>query len=520
MDTDEKAIKDRLSRLISELAKLLPDSGKVSERLWRFAKMHDRRSYQLIRFCLSPDSDFHTIYKAVKEFTKRITANDKAPPGLLESIIPLLYRSSVLLYNKTHVPAIMEFSKSDEKSLGSTAQDVLRDISSRSPDILTAHITAMCRDVQAQAPTASESNPPGIVDTLKACAAFAKQYTKEIPRDRKFIQAMTNFALYGTPPEASKHAVSIIMAISDKKEMVAKDLLHQCVNGFQYGDKNFLSRLATLSQLWLLVPTEIDEDGNAVIDIACKEIIMKTRTPSTASVEKKEWSNELDEECSAKCWALKILVNRLRSHPKLETLPEVSGPIFKLLTSLISNEGEVSPDRNTPPAHKSRLRLLAARYYLKICTSKPHELLLTANQFNKLAEVAQDSLFPVRTSFLARLRKYLTAGKLPPRFYTIAFLLAFEPEVKLKAEISTWLKSRMTYFVNLKAQQSLQGGTDAKKGSINKASTILESIFARLISVLAHHPDFADTKEDLIDFSRYFIFYLSNIANEENISLI
>lgn len=64
MDENEAAIREHLKRLIDNLAKQLPDSAKVSGDLWKFAKMHDRRSYQLIRFCIEPESDYRTMYKA------------------------------------------------------------------------------------------------------------------------------------------------------------------------------------------------------------------------------------------------------------------------------------------------------------------------------------------------------------------------------------------------------------------------------------------------------------------------
>ena len=64
MDENEAAIKEHLKRLIDNLSKQLPDSGKVASDLWKFAKMHDRRSYQLIRFCMAPDSDYRTMFKA------------------------------------------------------------------------------------------------------------------------------------------------------------------------------------------------------------------------------------------------------------------------------------------------------------------------------------------------------------------------------------------------------------------------------------------------------------------------
>lgn len=65
MDGNEKPVKEHMARLIHTFAQLLPDSSKATESLWKFAKMHDRRSYQLIRFCMAPESDYRTVVKAI-----------------------------------------------------------------------------------------------------------------------------------------------------------------------------------------------------------------------------------------------------------------------------------------------------------------------------------------------------------------------------------------------------------------------------------------------------------------------
>ena len=422
--------------------------------------------------------------------------------------MPLLYRTSIIVYNKSHVPAIMEYSRTDEKELASTAHEILKEISSRTPEVLKAHVQEICRILQEQAPTHKKPNDAGAVDDLKACAAFAQRFANEIPQDRKFVQAMTSFALHGTPPEAAKYAVSIMMATSDKKELLARDLVTKSVKDFKYGSEGFLSRLATLSQLVFLVPQEVDEEIDDIIDIAIKQILLQVRTPSSTA--DYTWSEAIDDECAAKCWALKILVNRLRSHQEDSTLSDIAAPVYTLLSTLIKKEGELSNTKHTPASHKSRLRLLAARLFLKLCTSKPHDALLTPAAFNALAEVAQDPLLEVRSSFLQRLKKYAAQSKLPQRFYTIPFLLAFEPVQSLKSETATWIRSRAAFFSTIGTHQ---------KGAA-KASTVMESVFARLLSLLAHHPDFADTADDLLDFARYIIFYLVNVANPDNVSLI
>lgn len=65
MDSGEAEIKSHLTRLISYFAEMFPDPSKVSSDLWKFAKAHDRRNYQLIRFCMDPTSDYRTVVKAI-----------------------------------------------------------------------------------------------------------------------------------------------------------------------------------------------------------------------------------------------------------------------------------------------------------------------------------------------------------------------------------------------------------------------------------------------------------------------
>ncbi|KAI9751416.1 MAG: hypothetical protein M4579_006081 [Chaenotheca gracillima] len=506
MEGDEASIKANLGRLIDWLAKTLPDSPRVSADLWKFAKMHDRRNYQLIRFCMDPESDYRTVSKAIKEFTKRIEASPGSPAGMLDTMRPLLYRLSLLIYNKSHVPAIVDFSRTDEGSLAGTAHEVLKEISTRNPEVFKAHVNELCGLLEQQAPTSKKANDPGTVDTLKACAVFAQKFPEEVPKDRKFLQSLVNFTMYGTPPEAAKHAVTIIVAAAEKKEMYAKDMLQRSIKDFKFGRSNFLAQLATLSQLMLVGPKEIQEDSDAVMKIAVDEVLTKS---SSSAQSQSEWLSdaELDDECKAKIWALKIITNRIRSHTGSSDLNEVAKPVVDILNRLISNEGELSDKEDTPAPHRSRLRLMAGELFLKICGSskdssnKQWDDLLKPNAFNELACLSQASQPQVRTRFVNKLKKYLGQGSLSQRFYTIPFLLAYEPQQSLRLDTVTWIRSRAAFF----AQQR---------------KPVLESVFARLLSVLAHHPDFSTMPDDLTDFARYIVFFLQPVATEDNLSLI
>ena len=65
MDRNEKETKKKLSTLIGYFSKILPDAVRATEDLWKFAKMHDRRCYSLIRFCVAEDSDYRKIQKSI-----------------------------------------------------------------------------------------------------------------------------------------------------------------------------------------------------------------------------------------------------------------------------------------------------------------------------------------------------------------------------------------------------------------------------------------------------------------------
>ena len=520
VDGDEEIVKTQLARLVDAVSKTLPEPQRVSTDLWKFAKMHDRRNYQLIRYAMSAENDYRTVTNAVKELMKRIRDGPSGTVSLLDTFTPILYRCSLLVYNRSHVPAIMKLTRTDEHGLGETAHELLKEISTRNPEVLRTHVQEMCKDLETHAPTADKAEYSSAADTLKACAAFARRFPAEIPKDRKFLLAMMNYALFAREPKAAKHAVSIIMAAAEKKEMYAKDLVRKATKDCTYTSSHFLTRLATISQICLLGPAAANSESDAIVKIALDETLLSNRAPSSKS-ETYSWSNMPDEEASAKQWALKILVNRCRSEEDniaSLSLQEVVNPLYAILSKLIVDEGELLLSKDTPPGQKSRLRLTAARLLLKLCSHlRACEALVTPSMFNATSLVALDRLLPVRTGFVDQVEKYLSRNRLNQRWYTVLFLLAYEPDTGLQSSTVTWLKSRAQAFVRY--QQKPQSSN--KSGHEN----VMEVLFARLLSLLAHHPDFPekgtqDYHPDLVDYSKYLCFYLSTIANEDNLSLI
>ena len=503
MEEDPKGIKLKLDSIIKWFADQSHDPLRIIHDLHKYAKLHDRRSYQLLRFMMAPASDFNTVYKAFKEFQKRIQSAPGAPAGLLDTLIPIIYRSAHLVYNRSHQPVILQYARTDDKDLGATAHIVMQEISDKHPLIFEASVNELCKSLQEQAPSEKKPNLPGSVDTLKALASFAKSPENKIPKDRKFVSTLLSFAKYGTQPKAAKYAISILMASTDRKEMHTKDLLDYATQDWEYGGDHFLTKLAIICQLTLLDPKTTEDANDEILDITTQQVLLKTRTPKFAGDEDQAWqSNEqLDEELQVKCWALKTLVNRLRTTTDPETAKKLAVPVYKLLNALIFKNGELSKQNDTPSPHKARLRLLAAQQMLKVCTSKMFDELMSPIEFNRLSFVAQDATPEVRRGFVEKLQKYIVKGKLSNRFLTIIFLTAFEPVNDFRTQIMTWIRSRV-------------------KVCHDAQNKVFEAVFPRLIHLLAHHPDYSSNPAELQDHARYILYYITTVVSEDNLALI
>ena len=512
--------KTQLKKCIDLFAARTPHPHQVTDHLNKFAKLHDRRNYQLIRFAIDVSSDYKTVTKAIKELSKRISDGTGTTAEILESLRPLIHKCALLVCNRSHIPHLMAASRSEDQVDANVASLILGDISSNNPAILKAQIIKMCEDVEMHAPNMDVAEDESMADTLKACSAFAKKYPKDMPKERKFISALSEYAINARSARAAKHAVAIMMAVTERKEMWAKGLLEKALATSDYTHPSFLAKLATLAQLNLLTPEIADSASSKITTLVTKELLGINRH-TTANPDEYLWSetvesDDLYQETQSKIWALKILVNRSLANDAASAA--VAQPVLEILSTLITNEGEFTSGRNTVGSQKSQLRLEASRLLLKLCAKNPRkfEPLITPQLFNQIATVTQDRLLDVRKKFVATLTKYLAAPRIHPRWLSSLFLLAFEPDAQLRQTTVTWLKHQARRYSTSPANLK-----DSKKRTDN----VIETLFSNLLSLLAHHPDYPDSSSEdyhseLLDFSRYILFYLTTVSNDQNLSLI
>lgn len=123
-------------------------------------------------------------------------------------------------------------------------------------------------------------------------------------------------------------------------------------------------------------------------------------------------------------------------------------------------------------------------------------------------------------SFLTKLLSLLQLRKLPPRYNVIPFLTVHDPETDVKSTVFIY-HCQSDHILKLCQAASYISGTFKKMNSSRSISSLLflmthsrhlflgqraehfELIFIRLLHLLAHHPDFNTTHDDLLDVAKF-----------------
>ncbi|SRR6266550_475521 len=147
--------------------------------------------------------------------------------------------------------------------------------------------------------------------------------------------------------------------------------------------------------------------------------------------------------------------------------------------------------------------------------------------FILLKYINQDSCYNVRISFLSKLIPLLQSRKVPARYNVILFLTIHDPEeeVKTKVRLLLWKWHVSNWVIRLRRMCRLPSRSCPLVCRhlflvIPMLSTFLllaikiqhlEMTFIRLLHLLAHHPDFSTSPEDMMDIAK-FVWSVSSVS--------
>lgn len=154
-------------------------------------------------------------------------------------------------------------------------------------------------------------------------------------------------------------------------------------------------------------------------------------------------------------------------------------------------------------AETSHLRLGGSQAIVSLTTYAKYMNELSVPKFERLGITLQDTCFYVRSEFAESLMKGLQTEQIHPRYYALLFLCAHEPEEVLLKQVKSYIQKRIS-AMSIKQDET----------------SVMDSSLIRLIHILAHHPDFSIATEDLDISAQYLRFYLSCVANSDNVSFL
>ena len=502
-----------LDKIITWLCASLPEGLHSKECLERLYKLRNYRLFHLLKVGISVDSDYTTMKNAMKELLSKLNnpknlrlSDDKttiSTTDMISNVKLLVYRSSMILFNRSNVLLLMNFARNKTHQWSSVADELLECVSTVNPELLKDLIEEMAELISTYNAKENEE----LTSTLKSFYHFVRKYKDHLPTSLAFINALKAFCVAGSPAEA-KYASKIISQ-SNKRNALCTEVFHD-IYPLDLESEKITTHLATIAEIFLSEPLVVAGEADEITTFLIKEVLLQNRTTSDVG---EAWIEEPERfpALNAKIIALNIFTNRLKSSNESEALA-LSQPIFKLLMALIGNGGEIVSDNSTPKAFQCRLRLHAGLCILKLAKFAKLSEHFSMKVTNRLTFLLQDLNWNIRQLFLLKLQKYLSFELIPESFLPLVFFMGHEPDADLKSS----------------AERSIRAIFHRLSGA-NGGSIKFEVALLGLIHMISHTSEFkefiaSDTDDDVIKAytyaMEYIVFYLKGISKAENVSLL
>ncbi|KAK6464717.1 precocious dissociation of sister chromatids [Scheffersomyces coipomensis] len=533
-NNDKTVLMGKLDKIIKWICVSFPEGLNTYAVLERFYKLNKGRFFHLLKVCISPNSDIQTVRNSIKELLSKLSdskniridgdRNNITTSDMVTNIKLLLMRSSILLYNKSNIVELINYSKDINHPLNVTANKLLEEISTTVPEVFKNHFNALIQLIT------NNDGESGKAYSLRTLYHFIKKFPDIYPQEESFIDTLKNLASTGTPLEA-KYSIEIL-GLSKDKELYCSSVLDK-VYPLDLKHENFATHLSALAELFLVEPILVQDKAGELTTLIIQEVFLKNRVLEEDAIKNEgSWlaDDVLDTKHKShstlyeKLLALRLFVNRLRGLDKdididsqKEEILTTAQPVLKLLMSFIGNGGEIvnknSENYPTPELYKSKLRLVASLYLLKLAQHPIYSEMISSNTIRRLTFLLTDSNLEVRSRFMSSLQKKLASELISEKFLAVIFFSALEPTNELKNSATMWVLSL------LKRQES--------KGSIK-----FEKCLVRIIHILAHHEQFlsllasdlpTNEEKEIAAFTyatKFITFFVSLVAKSENISLL
>ncbi|KAG0164485.1 hypothetical protein DFQ30_009873 [Apophysomyces sp. BC1015] len=497
MDVDSLAPADK-EGLMKHISESFAEKSRTLNCLRRITESEDDEITKLLDTSINPTVEYKRVVKAKRSLVSRL---EQLSPAIAEVFELILNRASPLILNKSCIPhlhTILRNTRGRRRSSGHEpnfiAQEILKKISLSFPTMYQSNVQDLVKNILHEAVGSTAQ------DDLEVLAQISKARSMELKLNSTVVDRLYSYILEGSATQA-EHAATILSNMDDA-DNTCVSIIESLFTNLTIEQRQ-LNTLTGLSQFACNLPKLLSESIETIADLIQQDVLSQ-QSPVRDDMDS-EWVeyDELSELSKRKIAGVQLLVNyTVGLAASDEPEDTIAQRTFTILWELLDVTCDDAFASRTSAPETSHLRLLAARSIVKLTHINSYESRMSVPDFERLGLTLQDSCYYVRQGFAETLMRGLQAYKIHPRYHSLLFLCAHEPEPQLFKQIKHFIQKRPT---------TLQFGQRVSD---------LEIAFTQLVHLMAHHPDFVVATEELLLFSRYIEFYLSCVANADNVSFL
>lgn len=535
----KELILNKLDKIINWLVDSFPTNKNTYGCFDRLFKVNNTRIFQLMKICISPESDYNTIRSSMKELviklrdSANIQNNDGTPlvQDMVTNMKLLLYRSSGLLYNRSNIPVLISYVKDTYHDFNGPASEILVMISKVNPQVLRFHVDALVNLILESPEDPSEIIIP-ITTNLKTLYNFFKVFPELFPSEVRFIEKLKRISLRGSP-KIARYCIKII-GVSPKKEIYCASIIH-LIYPLDLDSPQFVTHLSIIAEICQIDSLSVQDKYGQITETLIKKVFKVNRNLNGSGLVDDTHESWLDDttldveyrihSIYEKLLGFRFLINKLKSQAynveeedddsERDRIMRLALPVLTLFISTIGNSGEIvrkeCPSWPTPETYKLKLRLAAGLSILKLAKIPIYNQMIDPTTLRRLSFLLTDPNPHVRELFMNCLQRNINDGLISERFLAILYFIALEDKPEAKRGATMWIKSLFK----------------RQEGKFIK----FEKSLVRLIHIIAHHEHFislleGDKENNSSQIEAYtyaikiLIFCVKLIATSENISLL
>ncbi|ORX50442.1 hypothetical protein DM01DRAFT_1094332 [Hesseltinella vesiculosa] len=490
-----------IKTLVQPIADQFGYPAQVKSFLNFVSQCDDTDVLRSLRNSLNTENEYGRICSAQKSLMRRL---DDLAPDDANACAWILNRTQLTINCKSNIPylfALLRTTRGHRQSAAQaksdTAHELLKNMALFFPPMCLPFVNEA-----AQLMMSAEGDPLNL--SLEFLAMLTQAFPREVVFVDKQVQRLISFATEGEPRQAT--LATVALCFMQELDTPCADLVNELLNGLNLDNPNLVSVLNSLSQIGRFHANLLTGNAETVSNFIVLEVFSQfTSVETDAKNPIWEEYEDLDEIAKQKLAAIPVLSSYLTgmTQQQMDVNIDFVNDILKLLWALVNiYTVERARTDNTSAAEASHVRLLAARTLIQLAELPEYTRILQVRDFEHLGLLAQDECPEVRTQFGNMLMMGLKRLKLHSRYYTWMFLYAHEPDDEFFKKVKHFVQS-----------QSVQ---------VDSMNANVELSLVRLIHLLAHHPDYADTRNisDLCELAIYLKFYFSCLVTENNISFL